>query len=154
MYRALAPARSLRPGWRVPQRLDLAAMALGLQSTPFRGEGRPCGDTPLWRGGGAAYQLDQPLARIGTVAGLTPVAGGLDDDGAILGPAAPGKATKTRLHGFRQIWRTRGLEAEVHRRLDLVHILPAGAGGPRKGLDKLPFLDGDIVGDVDHGMVR
>ena len=73
-----------------------------------------------------------------------------DHEDALLREATAGETQQTRPHLLRQRGRARGVEAELHRGLDLVDVLSAGAGGAQEALLYFPLVEGNHVRDADH----
>ena len=56
-------------------------------------------------------------------------------------------------YSFRQRRRSAHVEAQLHRRGDLVHVLPAGAGGADEPLHHLVVLQRDAWRNLDHRLL-
>ena len=96
-------------------------------------------------------ETQETIECILPVALLRPKIAGRDDDDPILGHPLPGKPRQPRLQIVRQGGRRQGVEAELHRRLHLVHVLTARAGSPDEVENDLLLGDRDGTGDAQHG---
>jgi len=109
----------------------------------------------LTRLGGAAHlrndtsladQVEEPLARIIAVAPLSAVAVCLDDENPIGGQALPGQSHQPPTDILRQRRRALHVEAQLHRRGDLVHVLPARPRRTHKTFHQLARIQRDTRG--------
>src|SRR6056297_45035 len=135
------------------QGLDLAAHLLGLEAAflgPQRGARR---DAAFGFDQGLPDQFCQAVAHDVAVAGLAAVLVAVQDERALLGPAAAREPFEPGLDRAGQVGGALGLEAQLDRARHLVDVLPAGAGGADELLGQFPILYGDLVGDPQHAAV-
>src|SRR3954451_528112 len=104
--------------------------------------------------GGAPDQVEEALLGVLAVALLGAVALGGDDQDAIAGQAAAGEALQALAHGLGQAGRAADVEAELDGGGELVDVLAAGARAADEALLQLALVEGDRVGDLDHGGTR
>src|SRR3954447_14381312 len=104
--------------------------------------------------GGAADQVEEALLGVLAVALLGAVALGGDDQDAVAGQPAAGQLLEALAHGLGQARGAADVEAELDGGGELVDVLAAGAGAADEALFKLPLVEGDRVGDLDHGGTR
>src|SRR5690606_39272022 len=117
--------------------LDGSLRRLGLLARRWRRFGR-LGD-----------QRRQAGAGVGAVLLLRAEAAGLDDDDTVLRRALPGELDGPFADPFGHPRRIRRIEAELHRRRDLVDVLAAWARRADEVLDELVLADRHARGDLD-----
>ena len=104
------------------------------------------------RAGGAGDKRRETLAGVGAVALLRAEAPRLNDDIAFIRHTPPGDGFEPSLHRVRQRRRILRVKAQLHRRLYLVDILPAGPGSADECFGEFPVRDGDGWRDLEgHG---
>src|SRR6185437_14982760 len=105
------------------------------------------------RRGRATDEIDELFARLHAVALLGAVALSDDDEHALVGKPSARQMLEPLTHGREQRGRMPDVEAQLHRRRQLVDILAAGAGRADEILFDLALVEADAVGDADHGIM-
>ena len=132
-----SPGR-LRSCFTVPR------IGLALQAALFAGAGGARRHPPLRHDGGLPYKFGEPGAGVGAVAFLRAVALRDEQEHAVLRHPPPGELGQARQHTRGQRRRARGVEAQLHGRGNLVHVLPARAGRQHEALLDLLLRDLDL----------
>src|SRR6185312_13503284 len=111
-------------GFRAAQLFHVAALRLRLAQAFFGGARGLRLDAPLGHDARLPDQLEQALACIIAVALLRAEALRLDDEHALVGEPPAGEAFKAHTHFARQRRRRPHVETQLHRRRNLVDVLP------------------------------
>src|SRR5690242_482582 len=127
--------RTLLVRWPLfPLSFDGGALTFRFQPAATRRRRRPCGAARDRGPRRTADQFDQALERVLAVALLGPVALGGDEEHALLAEPSAGQPLQPRADVARQRRRAADVEAQLHRRCQLVDVLPAGTGGAHEAL--------------------
>lgn len=130
---------------------NVGPLGLPLKPAALRrkgGTGRNPGLGPMCR---LFQQPQQSVQRVLPVALLRAKTPGGDDDDAILGHPLTGEPGQARFEIIGQRGRPQGIEPQLHRGLDLVDVLPTGAGSPDEIKNDLLLGDRYGAGDAQHG---
>src|SRR5665213_1110476 len=114
----------------------------------FRRSGRPAllgGHRSL------ANEIDETGQRVFAIALLAAEALRRDHDNTVLRHPPPSPGFEAAPHALVQVWRCIDREAQLNRARHLVDVLAARAARPDELLLDLALVQGDGVGDSDHG---
>src|SRR5690348_9099476 len=128
--------------------LDRPTLLLAHEPAFFRRSGRLGGDPFLRRMQRGAKEFGQAFARILAVARLVAEALRLDHQHACVGEPAVTARQHARAHVFRQRWRMRDIETQLHRALGAVDVLPARTARAQEALGQFGIGDIDVWRDA------